>query len=50
MSKEHQIEIIRDLLTEFDEMGFIPSVMVPDTEAYAIKWREKITKALEEKC
>ena len=48
MSKEKQIDIIIDLLTEFDEMGFIPSVMVPDAEAYAIKWRDKITKALED--
>ncbi|MBR7162301.1 MAG: hypothetical protein IKD07_07785 [Clostridia bacterium] len=48
MSKEKQIDIIIDLLTEFDEMGFIPSAMVPDTEAYAIKWRERITNAFEE--
>ncbi len=46
MSK--QIDIIIDLLTEFDEMGFIPTTAVPDPEAYAIKWREKITKAFED--
>ena len=46
MSKE-QIDIIRDLLIEFDEMGFIPTTTVPDPNAYAIKWRAEITKALE---
>lgn len=48
MTKEKQIDIIIDLLTEFDEMGFIPTTSVPNPEAFAIKWREKITKALEE--
>ena len=48
MSKEKQIDIIRDLLVEFDEMGFVPSTSVPDHEAYAIKWRAEITKALED--
>jgi len=28
-------------------MGFIPTTTVPNPEAYAIKWREEITKALE---
>jgi hypothetical protein len=46
MSKEKQIDIIRDLLVEFDEMGFIPTTTVPHPEAYAIKWRAEITKAL----
>ena len=41
-------EYITDLLTDFDEMGFAPTTAVPDPEAYAIKWREKITKAIEE--
>ena len=48
MSREKQIDIIRDLLVEFDEMGFVQSIPVPDHEAYAIKWRAEITKALEE--
>lgn len=48
MSKEKQIDIIRDLLVEFDEMGFIPTTTVPDPEAYAIDWRNKLTKALED--
>ena len=47
MSREKQIDIIIDLLTDFDEMGFIPSTAVPNHEAYAIKWRAEITKALE---
>ena len=48
MRREKQIDIIRDLLTEFDEMGFVPSIPVPNHEAYAIKWRAEITKALED--
>ena len=48
MSRDKQIDIIRDLLVEFDEMGFIPSTAVPNHEAYAIKWRAEITKALED--
>ena len=47
MDKEKQIEeIIIDLLTDFDEMGFAPTTLCPDPEAYAIEWREKLTKAL----
>ena len=46
MSREKQIEIIIDLLTEFDEMGFIPTTTVPNPEAYAIKWRDELTNAL----
>ncbi len=41
-------QIIRDLLVEFDEMGFIPTSTVPNPEAYAIKWRDEITKTLED--
>ena len=48
MNKEKQIDIIRDLLTEFDEMSFVPSTAVPNHEAYAIQWRAEITKALED--
>ena len=46
MSKEKQIDVIIDLLTEFDEMGFVPTTTVPNPEAYAIKWRDEMTKAL----
>lgn len=46
MSKEKQIDIITDLLIDFDEMGFIPTTTVPDPEAYAIEWRKKLTEAL----
>lgn len=46
MSKEKQIDIITELLIDFDEMGFAPTTTVPDPEAYAIKWRAEITKAL----
>lgn len=46
MSKEKQIDIIIDLLVEFDEMGFAPTTLVPDPEAYAVKWRNELTNAL----
>ena len=42
------IEIIEDLLTEFDEMGFMPTTSVPDPDAYAIEWKNKLTDALQE--
>lgn len=47
MSKEKQIDIITDLLIDFDEMGFAPTTTVPDPEAYAIDWRNKLTNALQ---
>ena len=40
------IEIIEDLLTEFDEMGFMPTTTVPAPDAYAIEWKNKLTDAL----
>ena len=47
IEEEKQIEeIIIDLLTNFDEMGFVPTTPCPDPEAYAIEWKEKLTKAL----
>lgn len=47
MSKEKQIDIIIDLLTDFDEMGFVPTTAVPDPDAYAIEWKNKLTSALQ---
>lgn len=46
MSEEKQIDMITELLIDFDEMGFIPTTTVPDPEAYAIEWRNRITEAL----
>jgi hypothetical protein len=46
MTEEEQIDIIIDILTDFDEMGFAPTTTVPDPETYAIKWRKKLTDAL----
>lgn len=42
------IEIIEDLLTGFDEMGFVPTTTVPNSDAYAIEWKNKLTDALQE--
>jgi hypothetical protein len=50
MSKEKQIDIITDLLIEFDEMGFAPTILVPNPEAYAIEWKKKLTDALQGYC
>lgn len=46
MSKDKQIDIITELLIDFDEMGFAPTTTVPDPEAYAINWRNNLTNAL----
>ena len=46
--KDNQIDMITELLIDFDEMGFAPTTLVPDPEAYAIEWRNKITKAFNE--
>ena len=48
MSREKQIDIITDLLIDFDEMGFAPTTPCPDSEAYAIDWKNELTKALED--
>ena len=40
------IDIITDLLIDFDEMGFVPTTLVPDPEGYAIEWKKKLTDAL----
>lgn len=50
MSQVKQIDIITDLLIDFDEMGFAPTTACPDPEAYAKEWRQKITEALEKFC
>ncbi len=47
MSGDKQIDIITDLLIDFDEMGFAPTTLVPDPEGYAIEWRKKLTNALQ---
>lgn len=39
-------ERLIDLLTEFDEMGFVPTTTVPNAEVYAIKWRDQMTQAI----
>lgn len=46
IDKQAVMDNIIDLLTEFDEMGFQPTTTVPNPEAYAIKWRDQLTKAL----
>ena len=38
---------LTDLLIEFDEMGFAPTTLCPNSEEYAIAWREKVRKEIE---
>lgn len=47
MNKETQDDFITDLLIDFDEMGFIPTTLVPNPEEYAIEWRRKITQEID---
>ena len=47
MANEKRIDIITDLLLDFDEMGFAPTTTVSDPDAYAIAWRNKLTEALQ---
>lgn len=48
MNKEEHIDMITELLIDFDEMGFAPTTTCPNAEEYAIKWRNDITKLIEE--
>jgi hypothetical protein len=42
-------EFIYDLITEFDEMGFVPTTTIPeDPEVYAIRWRDAMIEALQD--
>ena len=47
MDREKQIDIIEDLLIDFDEMGFAPTTACPDPEAYAKEWKDKLISAFE---
>lgn len=42
-----QIDMITELLIDFDEMGFAPTTLCPNPEAYAIEWRKKLTEETE---
>lgn len=37
---------IEDLLIDFDEMGFAPTTLCPNPEAYAIEWKRKLIEEL----
>ena len=39
-------EEIDNLLTDFDEMGFCPTTLVKNPEAYAIQWRNNMRDAI----
>ncbi len=43
-----QIDIITDLLIDFDEMGFSPTTIVPDPDAYALDWKNRLINALQD--
>lgn len=40
------LDSLTDLSTEFDEMGFAPTTPCPNSEEYAIGWREKVRKEI----
>lgn len=35
---------LQNLMTEFDEMGFAPTTVCPNPEAYAVGWRDQVLK------
>lgn len=39
-------EPLEDLLVEFDEFGMQPTILVPDPEGMAIKWKRKLEYAI----
>lgn len=39
-------EHLEDLLTEFDEFGMQPTILVPDPEGMAIEWKRKLEYAI----
>ena len=39
-------EPLEDLLTEFDEFGMQPTILVPDAEGMAIEWKRKLEYAI----
>ena len=41
-----QIDILEDLLIDFDELGFVPTTTVPDPEGYAVRWKRRLVNAL----
>ena len=41
------IELLEDLLIEFDEMSFFPGTTVPDPDAYARDYRERLAGAID---
>lgn len=46
MTENEQIQEIDDLLIGFDELGFRPTIPLPDPEATAVRWRNKLVNAL----
>lgn len=48
MTKNEQIQEIDDLLIGFDELGFRPTIPLPDPEATAVRWRNKLVNALKD--
>lgn len=39
---------MEDLLIEFDEFGFSPTITMPNPEEYAIEWKKRLLKAIDE--
>lgn len=43
-----EFEQIEDLLIEFDEMGFLPATTVPDSEGFAVRWKNRLIDAIKD--
>ena len=48
MTESERITEIDDLLIGFDELGFRPTIPLPDPEATAVRWRNKLVNALKD--
>ena len=42
-----EMEMIANLLVEFDEMGFAPTALCPNAEEYAVNWKNKLINAIQ---
>lgn len=46
-TKNSMLQQLEDLLTEFEEMGFAPTTLVPNPEKYAKDWRKRLSTFVE---
>lgn len=44
--KSNTPQHIKDLLVEFDEMGFVPTTVCPNPDKYATEWRDRLVNCV----